>query len=128
MSAGCRQCIAASPVEQLPILRLGARVAFLVRPVCGSLDVDGQHVFLPAASHAPTPSQAPQGVAHRRSDASSEVVFEVTVWKADNERPGGDEAPLFCSLRTRVPDASAPQTVGIAGSPHQDKDRPSRLW
>jgi hypothetical protein len=95
--SGYRQFIAASAREQLLNLRLGTHLAFLVLPVQGLLHVDGGHASLRAASHAPTHSEAPQRVAHRRSDASSEVVFEVTVWKADDERPGQDKTSLFLS-------------------------------
>lgn len=116
------------PVGQLLILRLGTHLAFLLPPVQGLLHVDGEHAFLRAASHAPTHSQAPQRVAHRRSDASSEVVFEVPVWKADDERPGRDKTPL-CSLRSvlssRVPKDSRAQTLRI--TVHLSRDKPDAV-
>lgn len=100
------------PRAQLLTIRQGTRLVFLVRAVRDSLHMDGQHVFFRAPSHAPTPTQASQGVANRRSDASSEVVFEVTVWKADDERSGGDKAPLLF-VRRRVPESYRAQTRRI---------------
>ena len=83
--------------------------AFSVGRMLASFDVDRQDVLLTAASDVPSHSPTPQRVAYRRSHAPSEVVLEVTVWKADDERPSGDYAPL-CSLTARVPESSGRQT------------------
>jgi hypothetical protein len=83
------------------------------RPVLRSLDtfhVRGRHAVSNETRHAPALALALHRVPDYRKGLSSEVVFEVTVRIADQERLGGDASPLR-SLAVAMPSPTGPETA-----------------
>ena len=98
----------------------------------GLLDVDLTDVVSVHPNDRPQHSLTPNGCPDRRSRASAQVVLEVTVGEADDERACRDNAPLE-SRALSCPTVSARQTLGT-GFPRsgtrvtlRDEPLPTRL-
>ena len=78
--------------------------------VGGLLDVDFTDVVSVHPNDRPQQSLTPNGCPDRRSRVSAQVVLEITVGKADDERACRDNAPLESSWPCLPSGLSSPNT------------------
>lgn len=87
----------------------GCRLACFAIHLLGRSDVEGQDVVHLDARHGPQRSPTPDPLFNCWGIPSGEVVFEITIWKANHERPFWDGAPLS-TLTVHLPERFAQQT------------------